>query len=76
MAARATRIPARLAGLCSGARGDNRSMAASTASSITVGAENSTPPITTRWPTAARAEPFSVGPWVSNASSTCAMASP
>ena len=54
-------MPARLAGLCSGASGDSRSMATSTASSITVGAENSMPPITTRCPTAASSESSSEG---------------
>ena len=49
---RATWIPIRLAGLCSGARGMHASMSAMTRSSIRVVASKESPPWTTRWPMA------------------------
>ena len=46
------RMPIRLAGLCSGPRGMNSSMAASTSSLMMTDSENLLPPCSTRWPTA------------------------
>src|SRR5512133_4342010 len=46
----AMRMPSRLLGLCSGARGTWSAMAAMAASSIRVGAVSRSPPWTTRWP--------------------------
>ena len=54
-AARATSMPARLAGLCSGASGTSARNVGSTSSSTTVGAVNASPPWTTRCPTASTA---------------------
>ena len=55
--ARTASIPARLAGLCSGASGLTDPMAAITSSSTSTEAVNRAPPCTTRWPTPARAAP-------------------
>ena len=53
-ARRATSIPTALTGLCSGASTDRSRIAASTASSISTGAEKRSPPCTTRCATATR----------------------
>src|SRR5215207_2146665 len=66
--AMAMRMPSRLLGLCSGARGAWSAMAAMAASSIRVGAVSRSPPCTTRWPMPARSPMGS--PAVSNAPKT------
>mmetsp|Transcript_20617 Transcript_20617/g.55622 ORF Transcript_20617/g.55622 Transcript_20617/m.55622 type:complete len:241 (+) Transcript_20617:298-1020(+) len=58
----ATRMPFRLAGLCRGARGTHRSISASTALSMTVGAVSVAPPWTTRWPTTLISSTCLMGP--------------
>ncbi len=60
--ARAATMPATFAGLCSGASGDRSEIFVSTSSSITAGPENTAPPCTTRWPTAARCAGSISGP--------------
>ncbi len=47
---RAATMPARFAGLCSGARTDSSSMLISTRAVMSVGAKKRAPPWTTRWP--------------------------
>ena len=47
-------MPARFAGLCSGASRANSRIAAMTSSSTSVEAVNRSPPCTTRWPTPMR----------------------
>ena len=49
---RAARMPARLAGLCSGASGTQASMPATHSSVMSVASTKRSPPCTTRWPTA------------------------
>src|SRR5215218_9505140 len=66
--AMAMRMPSRLGGLCSGARGAWSAMAAMASSSIRVGAVSRSPPCTTRWPMPARSPMGS--PEVSNAAKT------
>ena len=48
----AATIPARFAGLCSGASTESSSMLISTSGVISVGSKKRAPPCTTRWPTA------------------------
>src|SRR4029453_806570 len=66
--AMAIRMPSRLLGLCSGARGDWSAMAWMAAASIRVGAVSRSPPWTTRWPMPASSPIGS--PAVSNAPNT------
>ncbi len=56
-AARTASMPARLAGLCSGASGLNERIAAITSSSTSTDAVNRSPPCTTRWPAPTRPGP-------------------
>ena len=59
---RATRIPWRWAGLCSGAIGITFSITASTVESMIAGAVIDVPPCTTRCPTTSMSDAFAIGP--------------
>ena len=68
----AAMIPARFAGLCSGASTESSSMLISTSGVITVGSKKRAPPCTTRCPTAVGGFSLSDGPFSANASSMTA----
>ena len=70
---RATRMPRRLAGLCSGASSSSFSMSASTSAVTSTGSWKAGPPWTTRWPIAST--PKSVGCTRSSSASSSTRAS-